>query len=78
MVKAQNFHCSLVLPDVQSLKTGGGRYATTTVSHSGRSSPGTFIVGRSLHAREKFSHELTLAFANGKTQILSHEKREPE
>lgn len=29
-----------------------------------------------LHARERFSHELTLIFANGKTQILTHEKKE--
>jgi len=28
-----------------------------------------------LHDRERFSHELTLAFANGKTQILTHEKK---
>ncbi len=33
---------------------------------------------RILHDREKFSHELTLVFANGKTQILTHEKKEPE
>jgi hypothetical protein len=31
-----------------------------------------------LHARERFSHELTLVFANGKTQILTHEKKEAE
>jgi len=31
-----------------------------------------------LHDRERFSHELTLVFANGKTQTLSHEKKEPE
>jgi len=31
-----------------------------------------------LHDRERFSHELTLVFANGKTQILTHEKKEPE
>jgi hypothetical protein len=31
-----------------------------------------------LHDRERFSHELTLVFANGKTQILSHEKKEAE
>lgn len=31
-----------------------------------------------LHDREKFSHELTLVFANGKTQILTHEKKESE
>jgi hypothetical protein len=31
-----------------------------------------------LHDREWFSHELTLVFANGKTQILTHEKKEPE
>lgn len=28
-----------------------------------------------LHDRERFSHELTLVFANGKTQILTHERR---
>jgi Uncharacterised methyltransferase family (DUF6094) len=33
---------------------------------------GTKIV----HDRERFSHELTLLFANGKTQILTHEKKE--
>ena len=33
---------------------------------------------RILHDREKFSHELTLVFANGKTQILTHEKKESE
>jgi len=33
---------------------------------------------RILHDRERFSHELTLVFANGKTQILTHEKKEPE
>ena len=27
-----------------------------------------------LHDRERFSHELTLIFSNGKTQILTHEK----
>ena len=31
-----------------------------------------------LHDRERFSHELTLVFSNGKTQILSHEKKESE
>lgn len=31
-----------------------------------------------LHDRERFSHELTLIFANGKTQVLTHEKKEPE
>ena len=31
-----------------------------------------------LHDRERFSHELTLVFANGKAQILTHEKKEPE
>jgi hypothetical protein len=31
-----------------------------------------------LHDRERFSHELTLVFANGKTQVLTHEKKEPE
>jgi SAM-dependent methyltransferase len=31
-----------------------------------------------LHDREKFSHELTLVFSNGKTLILTHEKRESE
>ena len=29
-----------------------------------------------LHDRQRFSHELTLIFANGKTQILTHEKKE--
>ena len=29
---------------------------------------------RMLHDRERFSHELTLIFADGKTQILTHEK----
>jgi hypothetical protein len=29
-----------------------------------------------LHDRERFSHELTLVFANGKTQILTHEEKE--
>lgn len=31
---------------------------------------------RVLHDRERFSHELTLVFANGKTQVLTHEKKE--
>jgi hypothetical protein len=31
-----------------------------------------------LHDRERFSHELTLVFANGKTQVLTHEKKEVE
>ena len=31
-----------------------------------------------LHDRERFSHELTLVFADGKTQILTHEKKESE
>jgi hypothetical protein len=31
-----------------------------------------------LHDRERFSYELTLVFANGKTQILTHEKKEAE
>jgi hypothetical protein len=31
-----------------------------------------------LHDRERFSHELTLVFANGKTQVLTHKKKEPE
>jgi hypothetical protein len=31
-----------------------------------------------LHDRERFSHELTLVFSNGKTQILTHEKKEAE
>ena len=30
-----------------------------------------------LHDRERFSHELTLIFADGKTQILTHEKAKP-
>lgn len=29
-----------------------------------------------LHDRQRFSHELTLIFANGRTQILTHEKKE--
>ncbi len=33
---------------------------------------------RILHDRERFSHELTLVFANGKTQILTHEKKDSE
>jgi Uncharacterised methyltransferase family (DUF6094) len=33
---------------------------------------------RILHDRERFSHELTLVFANGKTQVLRHEKKESE
>ncbi|MGH9511363.1 MAG: DUF6094 domain-containing protein [Terriglobales bacterium] len=33
---------------------------------------------RILHDRERFSHELTLVFANGKTQILTHEKKGSE
>lgn len=31
---------------------------------------------RILHDRERFSHELTLVYANGRTQILTHEKKE--
>jgi hypothetical protein len=31
-----------------------------------------------LHDRERFSHELTLVFANGNTQILTHEKKDSE
>jgi Uncharacterised methyltransferase family (DUF6094) len=31
-----------------------------------------------LHDRERFSHELTLVFANGKTQILTHERKDSE
>jgi hypothetical protein len=31
---------------------------------------------RILHDRERFSHELTLIFANGKTQVLTHEDME--
>ena len=31
---------------------------------------------KTLHDRERFSHELTLVFANGRTQILTHEKKE--
>ena len=31
-----------------------------------------------LHDRERFSHELTLVFANGTTHILTHEKKEAE
>jgi len=33
---------------------------------------------RILHDRERFSHELTLVYANGKTQILTYEKQEAE
>jgi hypothetical protein len=33
---------------------------------------------RVLHDRERFSHELTLVFANGRTQILTHERKEAE
>ena len=33
---------------------------------------------RILHGRERFSHELTLVFANGRTQVLTHEKKESE
>ena len=33
---------------------------------------------RILHDRERFSHELTLVFANGKTKILTHEKKDSE
>lgn len=33
---------------------------------------------RILHDRERFSHELTLVFANGKTQVLTHEEKEAE
>jgi len=29
-----------------------------------------------LHDRERFSHELTLVFSNGRTEILTHEKEE--
>ena len=29
-----------------------------------------------LHDRERFSHELTLVFANGRTEVLTHEKKE--
>lgn len=32
---------------------------------------------RILHDRERFSHELTLIFANGETRILTHEKVRP-
>jgi len=31
-----------------------------------------------LHDRERFSHELTLVYANGKTQVLTHEKKDSE
>jgi hypothetical protein len=30
-----------------------------------------------LHDRDRFSHELTMVFAKGDTQILSHEKKDP-
>jgi hypothetical protein len=33
---------------------------------------------RILHDRARFSHELTLVFANGRTQILPHEEKEAE
>ena len=33
---------------------------------------------RILHDRERFSHELTLVFANGTTRVLTHEKKESE
>jgi hypothetical protein len=33
---------------------------------------------RILRDRERFSHELTLVFASGKTQVLTHEKKESE
>jgi hypothetical protein len=33
---------------------------------------------RILHDRERFSHELTLVFADGRTQMLTHEKKESE
>jgi hypothetical protein len=33
---------------------------------------------KTLHDRERFSHELTLVFANGRTQILTHEKKKIE
>jgi SAM-dependent methyltransferase len=33
---------------------------------------------RILHDRERFSHELTLVFADGKTQTLTHEKKKSE
>jgi SAM-dependent methyltransferase len=33
---------------------------------------------RILHDRERFSHELTLVFADGRTQVLTHEKKEAE
>lgn len=31
---------------------------------------------RIMHDRERFSHELTLVYANGKTRILTHEKKD--
>ena len=34
---------------------------------------GTKII---LHDQEKFSHELRIVFANGKAQVLAHEKKE--
>ncbi len=30
-----------------------------------------------VHDREQFSHELTLIFADGRTQVLTHEKQNP-
>jgi hypothetical protein len=33
---------------------------------------------RILHERERFSHELTLVFSNGRTEILTHEKQKKE
>jgi ribosomal protein L2 len=29
-----------------------------------------------LHDPERFSHELTLVFSNGRTEVLTHEKKE--
>lgn len=31
-----------------------------------------------LHDRERFSHELTLVFANGRTQVLTHKRKEEQ
>ncbi|HXM22891.1 MAG TPA: hypothetical protein VN948_16650, partial [Terriglobales bacterium] len=49
-------------------------YCALAVGEVHEEEDGTRIV----HDRERFSHELTLVFANGKTQILTHEKQEAE
>jgi len=45
MVKTQNFQYRLVLSDVQSLKTGGGHCAPTTVSRSAHFPTRVFTIG---------------------------------